>query len=138
MKIFTFCLLICCFFYSSTSFKSNYTQTEPLKESIARGREIYRDFCISCHLPNGKGANRVYPPLAKSDFLLNEKVASIKAIKFGKTGKMVVNGVTYNGSMMPSGLDDDEIADVMNYIRNAWGNKNDIIVTKTEVSKIKK
>ena len=138
MKIVAFCLLVCCFFYSTTSFKPEYVQTDPLKESIVRGREIYRDFCVSCHLPSGKGVNKVYPPLAKSDFLLNEKIASIKAIKFGKTGKMTVNGVIYNGSMTPSGLDNDEIADVMNYIRNAWGNKNDEIVTETEVSKIKK
>lgn len=138
MKIFAICFFTCCTFYSSTFFKPTYTQTDPLKESIVRGREIYRDFCISCHLPNGKGAKKVYPPLAKSDFLLNEKVASIKAIKFGKTGRMVVNGVVYNGSMMPSGLEDKEIADVMNYINNAWGNKNSNMLTESEVSKIKK
>jgi len=138
MKLIACCLLICCSLYSIIPTQPNYTQTDPLKESIVRGREIYNDFCISCHLPNGKGVDRVFPPLAKSDFLLNNKTASIKIIKFGKTGRMEVNNQVYNSSMMPSGLEDDEIADVMNYIRNAWGNKNDSIITEKEVSKIKK
>ena len=138
MKITVLCLLFCYSLYQITPDKTTYIKTDPLKESIVRGREIYNDFCVSCHLPNGKGVEKVYPPLAKSDFLLKEKIESIKAIKFGKTGRMVVNGKIYNGSMMPLGLSDDEVADVMNYITNAWGNKNDKIITEDDVAKIKK
>ncbi|PLB18348.1 MAG: Anaerobically induced outer membrane transmembrane protein [Flavobacteriaceae bacterium FS1-H7996/R] len=105
---------------------------------MERGEEIYTDFCVSCHLPNGKGVERVYPPLANSDYLLKNREASIKGIKFGMNGEIVVNGKKYNNVMTPLGLSDDEIADVMNYISNSWGNKNDNIVTKAEVSKIKK
>ncbi|MCL5129902.1 MULTISPECIES: cytochrome c [unclassified Algibacter] len=138
MKITVLCLLFCYSLYQITPDKTTYIKTDPLKESIVRGREIYNDFCVSCHLPNGKGVEKVYPPLAKSDFLLKETIESIKAIKFGKTGRMVVNGKIYNGSMMPLGLSDDEVADVMNYITNAWGNKNDKIITEDDVAKIKK
>lgn len=138
MKLVACCILICCSLYSVIPNESSYSQTDPLKESIVRGRGIYSDFCVSCHLPSGKGVERVYPPLAKSDFLQKERIASIKAIKFGQTGRMVVNGKVYNGTMMPLGLSDDEIADVMNYITNAWGNKNDKIITEDEVAKIKK
>ena len=49
-----------------------------------------------------------------------------------------MNHATYNGYMAPLGLNDDEVADVMNYITNTWGNKNDKLITKEEVSKIKK
>ncbi|MFD0989800.1 c-type cytochrome [Mariniflexile jejuense] len=114
------------------------SQTNALKSSIARGQEIYTDFCVSCHLPNGKGVERVYPPLANSDYLKKNREASIKAIKFGLQGSITVNGKKYNSVMTPLGLSDDEIADVMNYISNTWGNKNDKIVTEAEVSKVKK
>ncbi|RED47538.1 c-type cytochrome [Seonamhaeicola aphaedonensis] len=109
-----------------------------LKESIERGQEIYTDFCVNCHMPNGKGVENVYPPLANSDYLKQNRTASIRGIKFGQEGEITVNGFKYNGAMTPLGLSDDEVADVMNYITNSWGNKNDDIVTEEEVSKVKK
>ncbi len=116
----------------------NYSQTDPLKESIKRGNEIYTDFCVTCHLGSGEGVKNVYPPLAKSDFLIKNREASIRGIKYGQKGEIIVNGVTYNGYMAPLGLSDDEVADVMNYITNNWGNKNNKIVTEEEVSNVKK
>lgn len=109
-----------------------------LKTSMERGKDIYADFCVTCHLPNGEGVENVYPPLAKSDYLLKNREASIKGIKYGQKGEITVNGKTYNNVMAPMGLSDDEVADVMNYINNSWGNKNKKIVTKEEVSKVKK
>ena len=123
---------------SAILFISNTNQKSPLKESIERGNEIYTDFCVSCHLPNGQGVRKTYPPLANSDYLIKKQEASIKAIKYGLSGSIVVNGETYNNVMTPMGLDDQEIADVMNYINNSWGNKNDKMVTKLQVSKVKK
>ena len=113
-------------------------QNKDLEESIKRGKLVYEDFCITCHLPNGQGVENVYPPLAKADFLMKNREASIKGIKYGQKGEIIVNGKTYNGYMAPLGLYDDEVADVMNYITNNWGNKNDKMITETEVSKIKK
>ena len=133
MKSFLLSLFISFLFISTSN-----SQTNALKSSIARGQEIYTDFCVSCHLPNGKGVEHVYPPLANSDYLKKNREASIKAIKFGLQGSITVNGKKYNSVMTPLGLSDDEIADVMNYISNTWGNKNDKIVTKAEVSKVKK
>ncbi|NJX16496.1 c-type cytochrome [Tamlana crocina] len=117
---------------------NQYTQTSPLEESIERGAEIYKDFCVSCHLPTGEGIRKTYPPLAKSNYLMNNRTASIKAIKYGQKGEIVVNGQKYNGFMAPMGLENDEVADVMNYITNSWGNKNEKMVTEEEVSKVKK
>jgi mono/diheme cytochrome c family protein len=133
MKLF----LLSLFATLSVIFTSN-SQTNTLKASIERGEEIYTDFCVSCHLPNGKGVEKVYPPLANSDYLLKNRETSIRGIKFGMSGEIVVNGKKYNNVMTPLGLSDGEIADVMNYISNSWGNKNDKIVTEAEVSKIKK
>lgn len=101
-----------------------------------RGEAIYSDFCITCHLPNGKGVPNTFPPLAKSDFLMNKRKESIRAIKFGQSGKITVNGKVYNNVMAPLGLDDQEIADVMNFITNSWGNTNNKLITEQEVSMI--
>ncbi|WP_086477322.1 c-type cytochrome [Arenibacter amylolyticus] len=109
-----------------------------LKESIKRGYDIYNDFCVTCHLPNGEGVENTFPPLAKADYLLKNREESIRGVKFGQQGEIVVNGVTYNNTMPAMGLDDEEIADVMNYILNSWGNKGKDIVTPEEVSKIQK
>lgn len=109
-----------------------------LNNSIERGKEIYTDFCINCHMANGEGVANTFPPLAKSDYLMNNREASIKGIKYGQAGEIIVNGITYNSAMATMGLSDDEIADVMNYITNSWGNKNDKMITEEEVSKIEK
>ena len=118
--------------------KSFTQQTTTLEESIKRGHEIYVDFCMQCHLENGKGVENTFPPLANSDYLINNREASIRGIKYGQQGEITVNGKTYNGVMASQGLYDEEIADVMNYITNSWGNKNDKIVTKKEVASINK
>ena len=109
-------------------------QDKELEESISRGADIYSDFCINCHMANGGGVEKTFPPLAKSDFLLNKREESIRGVKYGQQGYILVNGVTYNNIMPPMGLEDEEIADVMNYILNSWGNKSDSIVTPEEVS----
>ena len=111
-------------------------QDNDLKASMARGKELYADFCVTCHLPSGKGVEDTYPPLANSDYLMANREASIRGVKYGQRGEMVVNGVTYNNTMMPLGLEDEEIADVMNYVYNSWGNKNENMVTVEEVSNI--
>ena len=126
------------FLFTIASVFTATSQNNDLKASMNRGQEIYTDFCVSCHLPNGAGVRKVYPPLAKSDYLQKHRVESIKAIKYGLSGEIIVNGEKYNNVMTSLGLSNDEIADVMNYITNSWGNKNDKMVTEAEVSKIKK
>ena len=112
-------------------------QKDPeLEASIDRGKEIYTDFCMSCHMPNGKGVPKAFPPLAASDYLMNKRVESIRSIKYGQSGEIKVNGDIYNNVMAPLGLEDEEIADVMNYITNSWCNSNDKIITPEEVSEI--
>ena len=113
-------------------------QKKPLEQSIADGEEIYNDFCIQCHLNNGEGVSGVFPPLAKSDFLVNNIEISIKGLKYGMSGPIVVNGDEYDGVMEDQGLGDDEIADVLNYILNSWGNQYNEIITLEQVASVKK
>ena len=113
-------------------------QDKELKESIQRGKDIYNDFCITCHLESGEGVENTFPPLAKSDYLINNREASIKGVKYGQRGELIVNGVTYNNTMMPLGLENEEIVDVMNYVLNSWGNSGAKMVTIEEVNTLLK
>ena len=119
-----------------TLFASFLFQDKELEKSMERGKAIYADFCVTCHLTEGEGVKNAFPPLAKSDYLNKNREESIRGIKYGQKGELTVNGVTYNGLMPAMGLDDDEITDVMNYILNSWGNKSDKIVTPEEVALI--
>ena len=112
--------------------------TPELKESISRGAELYNNFCASCHLANGEGIKGVFPPLADSDWLKENREGSIHAIKFGLRGPIEVNDVEYDNLMPALGLNDDEVADIMNYINSAWGNTLQKPVTEEEVAAIKK
>lgn len=113
-------------------------QKKPLEQSITDGKEVYQDFCIQCHLDTGMGVSGVYPPLAKSDYLANNVDLSIRALKYGMSGPIIVNGEEYNGVMQEQGLDDVEIADVMNYILNNWGNEFKKMITEEKVASINK
>jgi len=113
-------------------------QETGLQKSMKRGSLVYEDFCVTCHLPTGKGVAGAFPPLAQSDFLIKNRKESIYGIKFGQNGTITVNGTSYSGAMPPMGLSDEEVADVMNYILNSWGNTSDKMVTTDEVSAIKK
>ncbi len=133
MKIFFIVYLI------SISYLFNFLQQEkPFEKSISDGKIIYEDFCIQCHLDNGEGIEKVYPPLNNSDYLLENIDKSIYSIKFGLKGEIIVNGIKYNGVMINQGLENEEIADVMNYITNSWDNNLDIQITEKRVNELKK
>lgn len=99
-----------------------------LKASIARGKEVYGSYCISCHMEQGEGIETVYPPLAKSDYLMADKKRSISLTLKGLSGEIKVNGKTYNGEMTGFDLTDQEVSDVLNYIRNSFGNKGGAVM----------
>jgi mono/diheme cytochrome c family protein len=108
-----------------------------LKASIVRGKDIYIAQCITCHLEQGEGIEMVYPPLAKSDYMMADKKRSIEQVLYGVTGEMKVKGVTYDGVMVGFDLTDQEVSDVLNYVRNSFGNKGPA-VTPEEVKASRK
>jgi cytochrome c oxidase cbb3-type subunit 2 len=104
-----------------------------LADQISSGKEIYMKaapgggLCFTCHQPNGQGIIGQFPPLAGSDWVLGEKERLIKISIHGLMGEIEVNGVKYNNVMAPPGippgsLTDQQIANVLTYIRNEWGN----------------
>ena len=110
----------------------------PLEVSIEKGADVYKNFCNQCHRPKGKGIGRSYPPLKGSNWLTEKRLESIKAVKYGLIGEITVNGKIYDNIMAPMGLSDEEVADVMNYTMNSWGNTQDKMVTVEEVASVEK
>ena len=112
-------------------------QEDKLKKSMAAGQDVYAGICLACHMQNGEGITGVFPPLAKSDYMMKDIDRNIKNLIEGLSGEITVNGSKYNQVMPASGLDDQDIADVLNYVMNSWGNKSDEFVTKQKVSKVR-
>ena len=125
-------------FFISATFIVFTNQEKNLQESMKRGKEVYALYCQNCHMENGQGMEGVNPPLAKTTYLKDTR-KNIGIILNGQTGDVVVNGKKYNAIMNPLNyLDDKQIADVLNYIRNSWGNKYPIVTpaqVKTEREK---
>ncbi len=102
-------------------------QPDTLKQSMKRGEEVYASNCANCHMPQGEGVEGAFPPLAKTDYLKNQKRA-IDIILHGQEGEITVNGKNYNIPMAAMDyLSDQQVADVLNYVSNSWGNKNPMI-----------
>jgi len=79
----------------------------------------------------------VFPPLAKSDYLLSNPERAIGIVMNGLAGPVRVNGNLYNSVMPPmSQLADDEIANILTYALNSWGN-SDGVVSKEQVAKVR-
>ena len=93
---------------------------------------------MACHQSNGKGASGRFPPLNSTDWVIGDKERLVHLILNGMEGEIEVNGEIYNG-LMPqhSFLNDDQIADVLTYIRTHFDNKATII-TAEEVEKFRK
>lgn len=115
--------VLLCFSLTGMAFWPLAPQDAALGESIGRGRLVFENTCVVCHQATGQGVEGVYPPLAGSDYLMEQRFPSIRGVKYGQRGPLVVNGVTYDNTMLPLKLSAQEIADVMNYVRNSWGNK---------------
>jgi nitrite reductase (NO-forming) len=103
------------------------------EQQVKAGEILFKGTCSACHQENGAGIANVFPPLAKSDYLLANRKRAIGIVLNGLTGPVTVNGANYNSVMPPmSQLNDDEIANILTYSLNSWGN-NGGVVTSAEV-----
>lgn len=93
-----------------------------LEEKMELGKNIYGRTCVACHQASGQGIPSVFPPLAKSDYLNADIERAIDIVLHGKSGEITVNGETYNSVMTAQNISDQEVANVMTYIYNNWGN----------------
>jgi nitrite reductase (NO-forming)/hydroxylamine reductase len=109
----------------------------PSAAQLAEGQKVYQAACAACHQPNGKGLPPAFPPLAQSDYMLKDKVRAIATVVHGKTGPITVNNVKYDSVMPPMPqLKDLDIANVLTYASNSWGNKG-WLVSATDVKAVR-
>ena len=117
------------------------TQTQKPKQKVAdtpaasieRGGVIYQKECLSCHQADGGGVPHINPPLAGNTVLLNDKATSILVVLKGMTDRIPIDDEYYSNNMASHAyLSNQEIADVLTFARNSFGNKG-VVITAAEV-----
>ncbi|EHQ29137.1 c-type cytochrome [Mucilaginibacter paludis] len=92
--------------------------------SMANGQRVYLQYCLSCHQMDGGGVPNMNPPLVKTTYVLGDKVRLIKIVLNGFAQNVDIDGQSYSNTMPPQNmLKDQEIADVLTYVRNSFTNK---------------
>lgn len=109
-----------------------------LPKNLVGGAKIYQQFCSACHQMNGKGASGRFPPLINTDWVTGDKERLIQVMLKGMEGSLEIDGEVYNGVMpQHSFLKDQEIAQVLSYVRSSFGNEASGI-EETEVGELRK
>jgi len=108
-KLLSSCLLV--FVITNYACEQKYNQ----------GKVMYDFHCAGCHLEDGTGLGEIYPPLTKSDYVLDHISDFPCIISKGMSGKLIVNGKTYNGEMPGNkGLTAVEITNIINYMNQTF------------------
>ena len=101
-------------------------------DPIKFGQKLFSNNCQQCHQATGLGVPSVYPPLAGSEWVLGEDVRLAKLLLAGMSGEITRQGHTFNGNMPSFGhWKDRDIAAVLTYVRQAWGNKVGEVLEET-------
>ena len=123
----------------------NTSNADKIKREFPRGAALFRSVCQTCHGADGNGVTSLAPPLNKSEWVTGEMNRLISIVLYGLTGPVSVNSKLYkapeiNGDMPGifenQEMSDDDIADLLNFIRNSWNNKaskitaNDIVAIR--------
>lgn len=104
---------------------------------MANGAKVFKQYCMACHQADASGVPHLNPPLIKTPFVLGDKKKLVEIVIKGKTDAVEIDGETYTNPMPPQVLlNDQQIADVLSYVRNNFGNKASM-VTVTEVKNIR-
>ena len=104
---------------------------------MVRGKIVYTSICLACHMADGNGVPMMNPPLVKTEYVLGDKTRLIKIVLNGFKEDVQINGQTFSNNMTPhSDLKDQQIADVLTYVRKSFGNKASAI-TAAEVKKVR-
>jgi mono/diheme cytochrome c family protein len=101
------------------------------------GQNLYKKYCLTCHQADGSGVSGMFPPLIKTRKVLGPADSLIMILISGLKGPTEVDGVTYTQEMPAvKNITDEEIAEVLNYVRHSWGNKAASISAR-DVSKVR-
>jgi len=101
-----------------------------LKSQIKNGKKVYQKNCLTCHQVNGGGVPKMNPPLINAAFVKGDKKKLIQWVLLGSVEKVPIDGKYYSNNMPPQAtLADQDIADVLTYIRNNFKNKASAITS---------
>jgi mono/diheme cytochrome c family protein len=108
-----------------------------LPASIKRGKVVYASYCLTCHQADGGGVPNLNPPLIQTSYVVGDKERLINVVLNGFTEHVDIDGESYSNNMPPlNALKDQQVADVLTYIRNNFGNKASA-VSSAEVQKVR-
>lgn len=117
--------------------KKSGVAVSSLQVSLLRGKAVYAQYCLSCHQVDGSGVPNLNPPLTQTKWVLGPKAILIKQVLKGSQGTVEIDGDTFHNTMPPQPqLTDQQIADVLTYVRNSFGNKASR-VTPAEVKTVR-
>lgn len=95
-------------------------------EKVHPGKAVFDQYCLSCHQADGSGVPGMHPPLGTGSWVGKDPKELVALLMKGLNGKVEVNGEVYNGAMPSQAqLTDQEMADVLSYVRSSFGNKFD-------------
>lgn len=97
------------------------------EEQITAGKKLYMQACFACHQTEGQGVPNAFPPLAGADYLNEDPERAIDVLLHGLSGEITVNGKTYNSIMPAQQLSNQEVANVLTYVYQSWGNNGTVI-----------
>lgn len=110
---------------------------DDLKASMERGKKVYETTCLACHQSNGSGVPGMNPPLKQTKWVLGDKPTLIGIVLNGMDEEIEVDGEYFDNVMPAFGsLKDQQVADVLTYVRNSFGNKASA-VTEAEVKSVR-
>ena len=121
----------------SPDFDPNAGAPKPVEIALFdRGAKVYRNQCAQCHQADGNGVLGVYPPLVASSWVTGHPQVVSRILINGLNGPILVKGSKYNGNMPAFGssglaLSDKDIAGVITYIRQEWGNSASDVTVAT-------
>lgn len=94
------------------------------RATMERGKQVYMQYCVACHQLDGGGVPGLNPPLERTSFVLGSKSKLVKIVLKGMNTHEEIEGETYTNVMPPFDyLKDQQVSDVLTYIRNSFGNK---------------
>jgi len=108
-----------------------------LEAQLALGEQIYNEKCIVCHQADAKGIKGAFPPLANSDYLVEDLVRGVAQTLNGSNEEMIINGEKYNAPMTPQVETKEEAVAVINYVLKQFnGFTEDQMVTLDDVKDV--
>ena len=116
---------------------------DDIKASAERGKAVYLQTCMACHQPTGLGIPGAFPPFDGSEYVQGDTKRLVALVIKGYMGPIEVKGQKFNNILIavdtqfPMLKENGKLADVLNYVRNTWGNKADKPVTPEFIEKVR-